>query len=315
MASILAIVSKALFEKMVPKDVKPGTVVDTDRYLSNNKTFDRLKEGGAVFMVTVRPPDEKLWLVAVLENPKKKGDAWIASANTTPIADVTSAIKKLRFESDTGITAKKGALGMSLQTPRVLTEKDVALLRGLVPKEKAAKKVGASAAYKEAVEDAVAGKGKKKKGAAAKNGGGGLRLERYRKPFTESLDDLEPHERKQLELLTGEKGKKFEGMFGADPEEIEEWSEAGILDVVDASTDETKYELHLCGYGDGAMFAAGTTKVVANLCQHGFDPVEKLGKAFMQDLAKAWSEGAKRLKYWEGHIDFKEEDFDEAEEE
>lgn len=292
MASILAIVSKALFEKMVPKDVKPGIVVETDRYLSNNKTFERLKEGGAVFMVTVRPPDEKLWLVAILENPKKTGDAWFASANTTPITDVTSAISKLRFESDTGITAKKGALGMSLQTPRVLTEKDVALLRGLVPKTKAEKKVGASEAYKAAVEAVVAGEGKRKKKNGAKSS---LRLERFRKPFEGSIDDLEPSEKKQLErILSEEGGMSLEEMFDGGAEE--EWAELGIVDVVDAETDETKYELYLFGYGDGAMFKAGTTKIVANVCQHGFDPVEKLGKQLIIDLAKAWDEGAKRLK-------------------
>jgi len=317
MASVLAIVSKALFDKMVPKDVKLGTVVETDRYLSNNKAFDRLKEGGAVFMVTVRPPDEKLWLVAILESPKKKGDAWTSSANVTPLSDVTSALKKLRFESDTGITAKKGALGMSLQTPRVLTDKDVALLRGLVPKTKAggAKKVTATSAYKEAVEDAVSGKGKKKNGAAPKSGGksgkangGTSRLERYRKPFDGSIDDLEPSEKKQLGEILKSEGLKLEGMFDGGAEE--EWAELGIIDVVDSATDETKYEMYLFGYGDGCMYHAGTTKVAADICQHGFDPREKLGKAFIVDLAKAWEEGATRMKYWKSHIDFDPDQLD-----
>lgn len=72
MSSVLAIVSKALFAKMVPKNVALGAVVDTSAYTSSNKTFDGLKKGGAIFLVTVRPPNEKLWLVGVLENPKKK---------------------------------------------------------------------------------------------------------------------------------------------------------------------------------------------------------------------------------------------------
>lgn len=54
-----------------------------------------------------------------------------AAANTTPIANITSAIKKLKFSTGQGIAAKHGALGMSLQAPRIVTDDDVALLRGL----------------------------------------------------------------------------------------------------------------------------------------------------------------------------------------
>lgn len=60
MASVMAIVSKALFEKMVPKGVQPGAVVDIDRYKSAHRAFAGLSEGDAIFLVTVRPPDEAL---------------------------------------------------------------------------------------------------------------------------------------------------------------------------------------------------------------------------------------------------------------
>ncbi len=113
--------------------MKVGDVVATDRYTSKHKIFDVLAEGGSLFLVTVRPPDERLWLVAILDAPRFKGDAWIADANTTPIANITSAIKKLKFSTGQGIAAKPGALGMSLQTPRILTEDDVALLRAVAP--------------------------------------------------------------------------------------------------------------------------------------------------------------------------------------
>src|SRR5688572_28592241 len=184
MPSVFAIVSKALFEKMVPKNVSLGTVVDVDRYVSKNKAFDELEDGDAIFMHTVRPPSEKLWLVAVIEKPKKQGDAWVGKANTTPLTDITPAVKKLVLKSGTGIKAAKGALGMSLQTPRVLTDADVALLRGMAPgagKATAAKKVTASSAYAEAVKEAVGTKKKKSKKAAPKLGA--LRFERHRKPF------------------------------------------------------------------------------------------------------------------------------------
>ncbi len=157
MSSVLAIVSKALFDKMVPKGIALGAVVDTNQYVSNNKTFDGLTRGGAIFLVTVRPPDEKLWLVGILENPTKKKDTWSVSggANEAPLTDITSAIKSLRFESGSGIKAKKGTLGMSLQTPRALTEADVKLLRGLVSSKHSSKTVHASAAYTKAVEAVV----------------------------------------------------------------------------------------------------------------------------------------------------------------
>src|SRR5262245_865250 len=118
MASILAIVSKAVFGKMAPKTVKVGDLIATDRYNSTYATLDKLEDGGAIFLVTVRPPDERLWLVAVIENPESDGDAWVGEPNVTPIVDITAAIPELAFESGTGLAAKKGALGMSLQTPR-----------------------------------------------------------------------------------------------------------------------------------------------------------------------------------------------------
>lgn len=117
---------------MVSKTVAPGEVVSTDRYSSTVKALDALAEGGSLFLVTVRPPDEKLWLVAILESPKKRNDGWYSKANATPIADITAAISKLQFANGAGLKAKKGALGMSLQTPRTLTDADAQLLRSFV---------------------------------------------------------------------------------------------------------------------------------------------------------------------------------------
>lgn len=320
MASVMAIVSKALFEKMVPKDVALGTVVDIDRYVSSNKTFDGLAKGGAIFMVTVRPPDEKLWLVAVLEKPKKKGDAWVAASNATPLTDVTAAIKKLELESGTGIKAKKGALGMSLQTPRALTAADEKLLRGLVGSAKPAKgkkaaakpaKVTASDAYKAAVDDVLKGTKKKGKkgGGDAKPAMGALRLERARKPFEGKIGDLSAAEKKQLESIVG-KGKLAKCFEDGGDDEL---AEVSMADVVDAKSGKVVYQLYLFGYGDGCMFEGGTTDVAADICQHGFDAREGKSKAFVQDFARAWVEGAKRLKLWAGHIDFDDDELGEEE--
>jgi hypothetical protein len=132
MPSVLAIVSKAVFErdaKIGGKLAGVGEVVPMDRYVSKNKGLAPAGEGGALFLVTVRPPDEALWLVAILEKPAFDGENWVAAKNTAPIADVTGLKDKIKFANGSGISAKKGALGMSLQTPRVLADEDVALLR------------------------------------------------------------------------------------------------------------------------------------------------------------------------------------------
>lgn len=129
MPSVLAIVSKAIFERDA-RGAAVGTVVPLDRYVSKNKGIAPVGDGGALFLVTVRPPDERLWLVAILESPAFDGENWKAVQNTVPIRDITALTSQIKFTSGTGISAKKGALGMSLQTPRVLTDADVALLRG-----------------------------------------------------------------------------------------------------------------------------------------------------------------------------------------
>ncbi len=124
---MLAIISKAVFEKEAA-GLKPGDVLPLDRYRSASRHLDPLKSGGRLFLVTVRPPKEALWLVAVLEGLKFQDEQWHATANRVPITDITALIPKLRFESGKGITTAKGALGMSLQTPRILTAEDVSLL-------------------------------------------------------------------------------------------------------------------------------------------------------------------------------------------
>jgi len=127
MPDMLAIISKAVFEKEAAGR-KVGEVLPLDRYRSASRHLEPLKSGGRLFLVTVRPPSEALWLVAVLEGLKFDGEEWTARPNRTPITDITALIPKLRFESGKGITAAKGALGMSLQTPRTLSAEDLRLL-------------------------------------------------------------------------------------------------------------------------------------------------------------------------------------------
>jgi uncharacterized protein (TIGR02996 family) len=128
MPDMMAIVSKAVFEREAGKQPALGARLGMDRYVSSNKNLDALAAGGRLYLVTVRPPNEDLWLVAILDQPKHDGEAWVARKCQTPIANITPLRKQIKFASGTGITAKKGALGMSLQTPRALTAADAALL-------------------------------------------------------------------------------------------------------------------------------------------------------------------------------------------
>jgi hypothetical protein len=134
MPSVLAIVSKAIFErdaKLGGRIAGVGDVVPLERYTSKNKALAPVADNGALFLVTVRPPDENLWLVGVLESPTFDGEHWTAAKNTVPIADISTLKDQIKFVTGAGISAKKGALGMSLQTPRILSDADVALLRAV----------------------------------------------------------------------------------------------------------------------------------------------------------------------------------------
>ena len=249
MSSVLAIISKAVFEKMAPKSVAVGDLVPTDRYTSKHKSFETLNDGGALFLVTVRPPDERLWLVAILESPRFSGDAWEAT-NATPIADVTAAIKKLKFSTGQGIQAKPGALGMSLQTPRLLTSDDEALLRGLAGSK------AAPAAKKSA---ALVAKKKPEKA---------MTLANYRKPLQTKLS---AKEKKQLSLLLEQEG------FGTIDEAAE--NEEATFELVDVVRDgKAVYQLYLWPFGSAALFRDGTTKVVGGAAQHHFDLEEGTAK-------------------------------------
>jgi uncharacterized protein (TIGR02996 family) len=126
MASVLSILSKHVFEKLAP-GAKVGEVLAIASYTGTRGALARLEEGGSLYLVTVRPED-RLWLVAVLEDPYLEEGGWHAQLNTLPVADVTSCLADLRFESGGGVALDD--LAQSLKTPRVLTSEDEALLRG-----------------------------------------------------------------------------------------------------------------------------------------------------------------------------------------
>jgi predicted Ser/Thr protein kinase len=121
---LLAIISKAIFERDA-RGVTLGDVWPVDRYTSTNKALAPLEDGGRIFLVTVRPPNEQLWLVGVLDQPRFDGNAWLASPNATPATNITALRKTIVFESGKGMMQDRGTLGMSLQMPRVLAASDV----------------------------------------------------------------------------------------------------------------------------------------------------------------------------------------------
>jgi uncharacterized protein (TIGR02996 family) len=134
MGDVMCIVSKAIFEKLAGKKPTVGTVLGMERYVTANKALSPLTDGGKLYLVTVRPPDESLWLVGVLENPEFDGNEWAVEAPcTTPITDISALRKKIKFTSGKGISSAAGTLGMSLQTPRELTADDAALIDELLP--------------------------------------------------------------------------------------------------------------------------------------------------------------------------------------
>jgi uncharacterized protein (TIGR02996 family) len=116
---ILAVVSKAIFERDA-RGLAPGDVWTTRAYASQNKALAPLAGGGRLVLVTVRPPAEALWLVAVLDRPRLAKGAWTAAENAVPIREISR--DAIQFANGTSLTAKPGTLGMSLQTPRVLAD-------------------------------------------------------------------------------------------------------------------------------------------------------------------------------------------------
>ncbi|MBL9008314.1 MAG: hypothetical protein JNJ46_28900 [Myxococcales bacterium] len=135
MPDVLAIVSKAIFEKSA-RNAKVGSLWPTHAYRSANKQLEKLGSDGRLFLVTVRPTENKgeaLWLVGVLERPSFDGETWSADRNRRPIVDITRLKDKLKFESGKGLGGGKGSLAMSLQTPRALTKEDATLLLAAAP--------------------------------------------------------------------------------------------------------------------------------------------------------------------------------------
>ena len=129
MANVLALVSKA-GRKDIEREhgkVELGSVVGVTAYHSKHKVLQNLEPGGSLFMVTVE--NGKLLVVAVLHNPSFDGKSWTAAPNEVPVLDITTLVDDFEFSTGKGLKVPPEKWAMSLQTPRVLTDADVAHLR------------------------------------------------------------------------------------------------------------------------------------------------------------------------------------------
>ena len=81
MASMIAIISKKIFETFSTPPPQLGAFVPLDGYDSKTKALNKLGRADRLFLVTVRPSDEQLWLVAILEGLSFTGQRWQAAAS------------------------------------------------------------------------------------------------------------------------------------------------------------------------------------------------------------------------------------------
>lgn len=91
-----------------------------------------------------------------------------------------------------------------------------------------------------------------------------LALVNYRQLLEQGSAAWEPHVRIQMKRMFGDK-------TDAQLRAANDGGEVELLDVVDAETQATEYQMYLYPYGDGAVFNHATDKPVARICQHSVD--------------------------------------------
>lgn len=125
---MMAIIKRTVFERHC-SGLQLGDLLPWEGWDGQHAALDALRAGSRLFLVTVRPPDERLWLVCVYPGVQRVGREWRSVVkNSTPIVDITHLRPRLEFQSGKGLSQEKGKLGNSLQTPRILTAADVSLL-------------------------------------------------------------------------------------------------------------------------------------------------------------------------------------------
>lgn len=134
MSSMLALVSKSLYEKQAkPSGAMPvvGEVLPFTDYWNTPRLLDPLADGGSLFLVTARPPYDRLLLVAELVSPTHRDGVWRAAPNQVGVTDISHLVDRFAFADGKGLRAAK-QLGSALQRPKVLKDDDISLLREAV---------------------------------------------------------------------------------------------------------------------------------------------------------------------------------------
>lgn len=125
---MLVIVKQTTFDD-IARGYGPGDILEWRRRDARNGRLEALSAGSRLFMITVRPPDERLWLIGVYPGVQRIGDTWVSvEVNRLPIVDISHLRAELKFSTGNGISLEPGKLGNSLQTPRILATSDIELL-------------------------------------------------------------------------------------------------------------------------------------------------------------------------------------------
>jgi hypothetical protein len=148
-SSILVSLSRSIYDRTARVAGRPATVGDVVP-LTNHADWRPRLEGlsadGSLFVVTVRPPDNRLVLVAVLERPRHIDDRWEAPPNTAPVTDLRDVLPQLVFDTGKGLTVPPEKLAKALQKAQILTAADEALLRAAIAATRDARAADAAAA-------------------------------------------------------------------------------------------------------------------------------------------------------------------------
>lgn len=140
MCDAFVVMDRKNFEEEVRDyGLKVGETVQAwSGFWGHKRSLDRyLEDGDRLFIFTARPGSsgERLWLVTVLEDVYDDDDCWRAGKEVTiPVVDITPLRKKLTFHTGNGLSQVPGKLGNSLQSPRKLTPKDIAMLEAAIEK-------------------------------------------------------------------------------------------------------------------------------------------------------------------------------------
>lgn len=128
---------------------------------------------------------------------------------------------------------------------------------------------------------------------------GSLRLANHRKPFHRPKSELTEPQRLQLEALIASdmdsEGTSLDDFFGDLSEEGFPLKALEQIDVVDTTSGAVVADLFLYPFGNGAVVHHGTTKMIANIVQHGVTPHASTSSEWMREFEAAWRLGAREL--------------------